>query len=126
VGAWGGRRLLATRHGLALACGAVATAAALVPALVAGAGKVPGASFVVVLLGVVLAGATTGAVYPVAVARAGGRSAAARIYAWDLVGAASAAWFATMVGIPLLGLHAVAALSALLCAAAAWSSLKRG
>lgn len=126
VGAWGGRRLLAVRHALALASGAAAAAAALVLVLVAGAGELPGAGFVVVLLGMVLVGAATGAVYPVAVARAGGKAAAARIYAWDLVGAASAACVVTMLAVPLLGLTAVAALSALLCAGAAWASLESG
>jgi hypothetical protein len=97
----------------------------MVPVLVVAAQRLPWASFPLVLVGIVLVGAATGAIYPAAVARAEGSSAAARIYAWDLAGGAAAAGGVTMLLLPLFGLPAVAALSALLCAAAAWANLGR-
>jgi spermidine synthase len=125
VGAALGRRLAAQRRALALACAGAATAAALVPVLLAGARALPGAGFALVFFGIVVVGAATGAVYPAAVAAAGGAQAAAHIYAWDLVGAAAAAWLVTLVAVPLLGLPAVAVLAVVLCAGATWAGLRR-
>jgi len=125
AGATVGRRFVSLRRALALACMATAAVAALVLLVLAGAQALPRASFVLVLAAIVLAGATTGAVYPLAVAAVGSDRAAAHIYAWDLVGAAVAALLVTMLGVPLLGLPAVAALAAVLCMAAAWVNAKR-
>jgi len=72
----------------------------------------------------VAVGASTGAVYPVAVHAAALPNAASRLYAWDLAGAAGAAALAALVAIPLLGFAQVALLSAALCAAAAVANLR--
>ena len=85
---------------------------------------VPDWSAVIIVAVTVVVGASTGAVYPVAVHVAALPNAAARLYAWDLAGAAGAAALAALVAIPLLGLAPVALLSAALCAAAAVANLK--
>jgi spermidine synthase len=123
LGAWVGRRWLAHPRGLALACAAAALVAGVVLALVLVAQRLPGASFFLAFAGIALVGTATGAIYPAAVARAGGTSSAAHIYAWDLAGGAGAAFVVTMLLLPLFGLPAVAGLSALLCVAAAWANL---
>jgi spermidine synthase len=109
---------------LAHACAGAAAAGVLVPLAIELARAVPewGAGIIVVVT--VLVGACTGAVYPVAVHVAARPGAAARLYAWDLAGAAVAAALASLLAIPLLGLVPVALLSAALCAAAALANLR--
>ena len=125
VGATLGRRFVSARRALAFACAVTAAVAISTLAVMAGAQALPGASFILILGGIVLAGAATGAVYPLAVVATGGDRAAAHVYAWDLVGAAAAALLVAMLAVPLLGLSAVVALAAVLCVAAAAANVKR-
>ena len=125
MGALFGGRFLEHRRALFSALGTLAVVAALVPGLLAVARAYPGAVVPLVFAGIVLAGASTGAIYPLAVRAAGHPQAAARIYAWDLAGAAGAALLVALLAVPLLGLFPVAALSAALCAAAALANRRR-
>jgi spermidine synthase len=125
AGALLARRVLSLPRALAGALGALAAVAALIPAVLTLARLFPAASALLVLVGIVLAGASTGAIYPLAVRAAGHPQAAARIYAWDLAGAAGAALVVALLAVPLLGLFPVAALSAALCVAAALANLRR-
>ena len=109
---------------LARACVGAAAAGALVPLAIACAQAWPGWGAVLIVAVTVVVGASTGAVYPVAVHVLGHANAAARLYAWDLAGAAGAAAVASLLAIPILGLVPVAALSATLCAAAALANLR--
>ncbi len=94
------------------------------PVILATARAAPAAGAWLIFAGIVLAGACTGAVYPLAVQVAAHGQAAARIYAWDLAGAAGAALLVALLAIPLLGLYPVAWLAAALCALAALANLK--
>ena len=126
AGAVLGGRLVGRRSALAVALGSTAAIAMLVPAILAVARAVPFLGAPLVFAGIVLAGASTGAVYPLAVEAASHQQAAAHIYAWDLIGAAGAALVVVLLAIPLLGFFPVAALSAVLCAAAAFANLRNG
>jgi spermidine synthase len=123
AGAVLGGRFAGRKQGLAVALGALSAVAALVPGLLELARWLPGAGTFLILAGIVLAGTGTGAIFPLAVRAAEHEQAAARIYAWDLAGAAGAALLVSLLAIPLLGLFPVAALSAALCAAAALANL---
>lgn len=114
MGAWYAGRL-AERHGLAWALGAVAGMALGTAAMLSLAGLVPNLAVVAVGPLLLLVGAATGAVYPMAVQVAGQAGGAATIYAWDLVGAAVAALLASVLVIPCFGLAPVALLCAGLC-----------
>ena len=120
---WAGRFLDRPRV-LARACAGVAAAGALVPLAIELARAFPGWCTVIIVVVTVVVGASTGAVYPVAVHVAGRPNAASRLYAWDLAGAAVAAALSSLLAIPLLGLVPVALLSAALCATAAVANLK--
>ncbi len=130
AGALAGRRYCGRSRALAGACVVVAGVAALVPLALHVAQAAPGVGrfLIVGLTGVV--GAATGAVYPLAVdsvpASQAGRSPAARVYAWDLAGAAGAAALTALLAIPLMGLVPVALLAAALCASAALANWKLG
>ena len=123
VGALVAGRLLDRPRVLARACVGAAAVAALVPVVIELARVLPGWTTIIIAAVMGLVGASTGAVYPVAVHVAANANAAARIYAWDLVGAAAAAALAALLAIPLLGILPVAALSAALCASAALANL---
>ena len=125
AGAVLGGRVREHRRALAGSLGMLAAVAALVPVLLALARTHPGAGVLLVVAGIVLAGASTGAVYPLAVRADNGPRAAAHIYAWDLAGAAVAAVFVALLAVPLLGLFPAALCSAALCAAAALANLGR-
>jgi len=71
-----------------------------------------------------LVGAATGFVYPAAV-NAAGPGSGARMYAWDLLGAAAAAFITSLVAIPLYGLTVVAMVCAALGATATLANLRR-
>jgi spermidine synthase len=121
-GALLGTRLQARARGLALACGLATIVAAAAPALFAAAAAWPAASTVLLFALSAAVGAGTGATFAPAVAllarRRPAAAAAARIYAFDLAGAAAAALCATMVAVPLMGLYVTAWTAAALCAAA--------
>jgi spermidine synthase len=124
AGALASGRFLDQPKSLARACTGAAAAAVLVLLAIECARWQPGWSTAIIVAVAFVVGASTGAVYPVAVHVAGRANAAAGLYAWDLVGAASAAALSSLVAIPLLGLVPVAALSATLCAAAALANLR--
>jgi spermidine synthase len=123
-GALAARRFLDRPRVLARACAAAAAAGALVPLGIECARAWPGWGAGIIVAVTFLAGAGTGAVYPVAAHVAATASAATRLYAWDLAGASGAAALATFVAIPLLGLVPVAALSSALCATAALANFR--
>jgi spermidine synthase len=125
AGALLARRFRQAPRALAGALGLAALVAALVAGLLAVGRSLPALAAPAVLAGILLVGATTGASYPLAVAAAARGQAAARIYAWDLAGAAGAALLATLLAIPLLGLLPVAGLAAAVCAAGALANLRR-
>jgi hypothetical protein len=108
---------------LARACAGAAAAAALVPFAIGCARAWPAWGAAIIVVVTTLVGASTGAVYPVAVHVAELPGAGARLYAWDLAGSAVAAALAALLAIPLLGLVPVAFLSAALCASAALANL---
>ncbi|MBN2574768.1 MAG: hypothetical protein JXP73_09405 [Deltaproteobacteria bacterium] len=118
-------RFLDRERALAAALALAAAVASLAAGLLIIGQSLPALAGPAVVLGIVLVGATTGAVYPLAVEASARGHAAARIYAWDLAGAAGAALLVTMLAIPLLGLLPVAGLGAALCAAAALANLRR-
>ena len=109
---------------LARACAGAGAAAALVPLAIELARAFPGWGTFIIVVATVGVGASTGAVYPVAVYVTANQNAAFRLYAWDLAGAAGAAALASLLAIPLLGLVPVAMLSAALCAAAALANFR--
>jgi spermidine synthase len=117
IGAWGAERVASRgKLGRALAWGAGATVATA--AVLSLAPMAPGfASFAVVPL-LLWVGAATGAIYPLAL-HASAHQSGGRIYAWDLVGAAGAAFLTSVVAIPLLGLVAVTLICAVLAGIAA-------
>jgi hypothetical protein len=122
AGALAAGRFLGRPRVLARAC-AGAAGAGLLTVLAIELGRVfPEWSAAIIILATIVVGASTGAVYPVAVAAL--PNAAPRLYAWDLAGASVAAAFAALAAIPLLGLAQVALLSAALCAAAAVANLQ--
>jgi spermidine synthase len=123
VGALVARRFLDRPRVLARVCAAAAVVAALVPVAIELARVYSAWTTTIIAVVTVIVGASTGAVYPVAVHTAANPNAAARIYAWDLAGAAAAAALAALLAVPLLGLLPVAALSAALCASAALANL---
>lgn len=90
-----------TRALTGLAGVALATAA-----LLALAPRAPGLVSSAIVPFLLLGGVATGAIYPLAL-RASAQPSGARIYAWDLVGAAAAAFVTSMIAIPLLGLVGV-------------------
>jgi spermidine synthase len=126
-GALAGRRYCGRSRALAGACAVAALIAGLVPAALYLAQAAPSLGRYLTIALTVLVGVATGAVYPLAVDRVAtsrrGTSAAARIYAWDLAGAACAAALTALVAIPLLGLVPVAFLAAALCGAATLANL---
>ena len=109
---------------LARACAVSAAVALLVPFTIEFARAFPGWGTGIIVVLTVLVGASTGAVYPAAVHVAQKAGAAARLYAWDLAGAAGAAALTSLLAIPLLGLVPVAVLSAALCVSAALANLR--
>jgi spermidine synthase len=117
VGAWLAGRL-ADRASLVRALWGTAVVSCAVAALFAIAPSLPGLTSAAIAPSLSLVGAATGWVYPVAVKFAG-PGAAARMYAWDLVGAAGAAFVVSLIAIPLFGLVFVAMGCAALCALAA-------
>jgi len=119
AGASMARKLAPERRALAWACAAGALISVLLMGALAVAARWPQASTSLMLLGVLLAGASTGAIYPLTVAAAARRHAAARMYAWDLAGAAGAALLVSLLAVPLLGLFSVAAMAGGLYAVAA-------
>jgi spermidine synthase len=123
VGALAAGRFLNQPRVLARACAGAAAVAALVPVVIELARVLPGWTTIIITAVMGLVGASTGAVYPVAVHVAANPQAAARIYAWDLAGASAAAALGALLAIPLLGILPVAALSAALCASAALANL---
>jgi spermidine synthase len=124
AGALAAGRFLDRPRVLARACAGAAAAGVLVALAIACARTWPGWGAGMIVAVTVVVGASTGAVYPVAVHVAAHANAGARLYAWDLAGAAGAAAFASLLAIPLLGLVPVAVLSATLCAAAALANLR--
>ena len=124
VGALLAGRFLNRPRVLARACVGAAAIAMLVPFAIELARALPFAGTGIIVVVMVMVGASTGAVYPVAVHVAARPNAAARLYAWDLAGAAGAAALTALLAIPLLGLVPVAVLSAMLCAAAALANLR--
>jgi spermidine synthase len=123
AGALAAGRFLHTPRALARACAGTAAAGVLVPFAIECARWWPGWGTAIIVTVTFAVGASTGAVYPVAVHVAARSNAAARLYAWDLAGAAGAAAFASLVAIPLLGLLPVAALAAAVCTAAALANV---
>jgi len=111
LGAWLAGRF-ARRVPLAHALAAIGGVALVIVAALSVAPTLPGFVGAAVVPLLLLVGGTTGAVYPLAV-QASARASGAHLYAWDLVGAAAAAFFTSVAAIPLLGLSAVA----LVCAA---------
>jgi hypothetical protein len=107
-------RALAWAAGTTVATAAVLSLAPMAPGLVSAA--------VVPLL--LLVGAATGAIYPLAL-QVSTHKSGARIYAWDLVGAAGAAFLTSVVAIPLLGLVAVTLICGVLVAIAAAANLSK-
>jgi len=124
VGALAAGRFLHKPRVLARACAGAAAAGILVPLAIESARLLPGWATTIIVAVAFVVGASTGAVYPVAVHVSARDNAAAGLYAWDLVGAAGAAALASLVAIPLLGLVPVAGLAAILCAAAALANLR--
>jgi spermidine synthase len=124
AGALAAGRFLHKPRVLARACAGAAAAGILVPFAMQGARWWPGGGTAVIVAVAFVVGASTGAVYPVAVHVSARTNAGAGLYAWDLAGAAGAAALASLVAIPLLGLVPVAALAATLCAAAALANFR--
>jgi spermidine synthase len=125
IGAWVAGRLFRHQHALVQALSAVAGVAMLTAGLLSVAPALPGAAPLAMAPLLVLVGAATGAVYPVAVRDSARAGAGARMYAWDLVGAALAAFVTSLIAIPLCGLVPVALLCAALCAVAALANLAK-
>ena len=124
AGAFAAGRYLEQPRVLFRACAGAAAAAALVPLAIVCARAWPSTGTTSILVVTVLVGASTGAVFPVAVRASGRDGVAARLYGWDLAGAAFSAAGVTLLGIPLLGLVPVAALAAVLCVAASLANLR--
>ncbi|HEX7500632.1 MAG TPA: hypothetical protein VF524_10060, partial [Polyangia bacterium] len=91
AGALAAGRFLDRPRVLARACAGAAGAGLLTLFAIELARAVPDWSAVIIVVVTVVVGASTGAVYPVAVHVAALPNAAARLYAWDLAGAAGAA-----------------------------------
>jgi spermidine synthase len=124
LGAWASSRWLRGRKVLAWACLLAAATCALAPPGLSLARVLPSwASMLVALLAFVV-GVGTGSVYPAAVQVSAQADAPARLYAWDLVGAAGAAAGTSLLAVPLLGFFPVAWLAAAACAAAGLASLR--
>jgi spermidine synthase len=111
------RRLAPALAGLVGATLATAAALALAP-------MAPGLVSAAVVPLLLLVGVATGAIYPLALC-ASTPTAGARIYAWDLVGAAGAAFITSVVAIPILGLVPVTLLCAALAVIAAVANLAK-
>jgi hypothetical protein len=126
VGALGAGRGTARKNAIGLVAAGVAAVALLAAAGLGIARAVPEAATVTLLVLLVMVGAGTGAVYPLAAQAAAGTGAGARMYAWDLVGAAAAAFVTSLLAIPLLGLVPVALLCAAVCLVAAVANLAKG
>jgi spermidine synthase len=125
-GALGAGRVAWSKNALGLAVAGVAALALLAAAGLGIARAAPEAATAALVALLVAVGAGTGAVYPLAVRVAPGTGAGARMYAWDLVGAAAAALLTSLLGIPLLGLAPVALVCAAVCAVAAVANLAKG
>ncbi len=125
MGAQVAGRVPRTRNGLGLALRGFAGLALLSGAALGMAHAVPQAASATTVALLAAVGLGTGAVYPLGVEAAAKTDAGARIYAWDLVGAAVAALVTSLVGIPMLGLLPVAFLCAGLCAVAAVANLAK-
>jgi spermidine synthase len=127
-GALLGARLAPRARGLALACGLATATAAAAPAVFAAAAAWPAASGPLLFALSALVGLGTGATFVPAVAllarQRPAAAAAARIYAFDLAGAAGAALGATILAVPLVGLPATAWAAAVLCGTAALGNLR--
>jgi spermidine synthase len=119
IGALAAGRIARRSRALAWGVAAVGGLAIVVAGFLAIGRFVPEAATAIILLLLAAVGAATGGVYPAAVQEAVGIGAGARLYAWDLVGAALAAFVASLVAIPLFGLLPVALLCAALCTVAA-------
>jgi spermidine synthase len=113
------------KNALGLAVAGAASVAMMTAAGLGIARGLPEMATATIVALLVAVGAGTGAVYPLAVRAAARTGAGARMYAWDLVGAAAAALVTSLVGIPLLGLVPVALLCAGLCAVAAVANLAK-
>jgi len=124
AGALAAGHFLDRQRVLPWACAGAAAAGALVPLAIECARAWPAWGAGIIAAVTVVVGASTGAVYPVAVHVAGQAGTGARLYAWDLAGAAGAAALASLLAIPLLGLVPVAGLAVALCAAAALANLR--
>ena len=124
AGAFAADRYLERPRVLFRACAGAAASGALVSLAIVCARAWPSAGTAIILVVTILVGASTGAVFPVAVHVASREGSAARLYGWDLAGAAFSAAGVTLLGIPLLGLVPVAALAACLCAAVALANLR--
>jgi spermidine synthase len=125
VGALVAGRILRHRRALVHALAAVAGVAMVTGGVLTLARAAPGAATLAMAPLLLLVGAATGAVYPLAVQACTRAGAGARMYAWDLVGAAVAAFFTSLVAIPLFGLVPVALVCAALCSVAAVASFVR-
>jgi spermidine synthase len=127
-GALLGGRLAERPRGLALACGVATVVAAAAPGVFAAAAAWPAASAALLFALAGAVGAGTGTTFAPAVALLARRrppaAAAARIYAFDLAGAAAAALVATLVAVPLMGVQATAWAAAALCGAATLGNLR--
>lgn len=123
LGAWLAPSIFHRARALAETCMLAAGLAACVPLVLGLARMVPWAATAIVVLLAMMVGITTGMVFPVAVQVSAKTGLAARLYAWDLLGAASAAAGTSLLAVPLLGLYPVAWLSVAACAAAGFANL---
>jgi spermidine synthase len=116
-------RVLPGKRGLALACGGLAGVAMTVAVTLAIAPWRPGVAVAAIAPLLLASGMAAGAVFTMAIRAAHRPQAGARVYAWDLLGGALAAFSTSLLAIPLLGLLPVALLAGLICALAALASL---
>ena len=89
----------------------------------------PDGAFVLLLLDLLLVGASLGACYPPAAAALAvrhGATASARAYVYDLLGAAAGSAFAGALALPVLGLQPTGAVCAALCAGLAITIRRAG
>jgi len=130
LGALAGRRLLAAipRYALTVALGACGVSALVTLAVIPLGLAHPDAALWLLLLVLLVCGASVGACYPPAAAILAvrhGAAASSRAYAWDLLGAALGSLFAGGLALPVLGLAGTSAFCAALCLGGA-AGLRRG